>query len=234
MADPSTLLLSTTDCVWQPMDAGAKACEHVGEETISSCENEDDWSPTGLEGCVLSGAGTRLRAARLGPFFSLPGQWRSLMTYTLRGLLNDGDRVVGFIGTPTTEDGTRIGYPPLHVHHLHVRKAEAGHQQAGLPAVDRQHASHWFETHGDYTGGDDFGVGASSTSGYVTRLPAGHCYLVNSADELDLNAEVCRSGIELQTRRLSATLLLPRRGRSTTCASRRRAARTARRPSPST
>ena len=58
--------------------------------------------------------------------------------------------------------------------------------------------------------------------------------LVAAVIQLDLNAEVCRSGIELQTRRLSATLLLPRRGRSTTCASRRRAARTARRPSPST
>ena len=47
-----------------------------------------------------------------------------------------------------------------------------------------------FETHGDYARGDDFGVGAASAAGYATRLPAGHCYVVNSADALDLNAEI--------------------------------------------
>ena len=110
-------------CTWEPMaDVGAKSCEHVGEETITQCEDEDDWSSVGLESCRSEQAGlSSVRAVRLGPFFSLPGQWRSLSTYTLRGLLGDGDRVVGFVGTPTAEDGiTPIGYPPLHVHHLHV------------------------------------------------------------------------------------------------------------------
>ena len=107
-------------CTWEPMaDVGAKSCEHVGEETITQCEDEDDWSSVGLETCRSEQAGlSSVRAVRLGPFFSLPGQWRSLSTYTLRGLLGDGDRVVGFVGTPTAEDGiTPIGYPPLHVHH---------------------------------------------------------------------------------------------------------------------
>ena len=81
-------------CTWEPMaDVGAKSCEHVGEETITQCEDEDDWSSVGLESCRSEQAGlSSVRAVRLGPFFSLPGQWRSLSTYTLRGLLGDGDR----------------------------------------------------------------------------------------------------------------------------------------------
>ena len=180
-------------CAWEPMgDVGAKSCEHVGEKTITQCEDEDDWSSVGVESCRSEQTGLRsVRAVRLGPFFSLPGQWRSLSTYTLRGLLGDGDRVIGFVGAPTAEDGiTPIGYPPLHVHHLHVRKAEEVRQGLGLPPVGRAHGSHWFETHGDYSRGDDFGVGAASAAGYATRLPAGHCYVVNSADALDINAEI--------------------------------------------
>ena len=85
-------------CTWEPMaDVGAKSCEHVGEETITQCEDEDDWSSVGLESCRSEQAGlSSVRAVRLGPFFSLPGQWRSLSTYTLRGLL--GGPVLGRIG----------------------------------------------------------------------------------------------------------------------------------------
>ena len=110
------------------------------------------------------------------------------MTHSLRGLLNDGDRVVSFVGAPVTEAGTRIGFPPLHVHHVHVRKPERS--GAMQPPVGRERASHWFETHGDYSRGDDFGVGARSAAGYATRLPEGHCYVVTSAEQIDLNAEV--------------------------------------------
>ena len=109
--------LELAGCAWEPLDdVGAKSCEHVGEETITQCEDEDDWSAAGAESCKQAGlSSVRLRAVRLGPFYSLPGQWRSLSTYAMRGLLGDGDRVVGFVGTPTAEDGYRsVGYPPLH------------------------------------------------------------------------------------------------------------------------
>lgn len=174
---------------WVHTDIVGKTCEHSGEESLSECEDEGGWTAVEVQRCsrAVSG-GDLLRSVRLGPFFSVPGQWRSLMTHSLRGLLNDGDRVVSFVGAPVTEAGTRIGFPPLHVHHVHVRKPERS--GAMQPPVGRERASHWFETHGDYSRGDDFGVGARSAAGYATRLPEGHCYVVTSAEQIDLNAEV--------------------------------------------
>ena len=171
-------------------------CEHYGEETITQCEDEDEWARVQVEACYLR----HFRAVRLGPFGSMPGQWRSLSTQPLQNLLVDGDRVSGFIGSAATEDGALIGFPPLHAHHIHVRKGDlhggynalsAASGASGLGFVtSREHASHWFEVHGDYPVGTDFGVGAKSARGYSTLLPAGHCYLVSSADDIDINAEI--------------------------------------------
>ena len=188
-------ILGTASCTWEPMDVAASTCEHLGEDTVTQCEDEDAWARVQLEMCIQRD----LRAVRLGPFVSLPGQWRSLSTRRLRGLLRDGDRVTRFVGGAVAEDGRLIGYPPLHAHHIHVRKGDlrGGYNASAPPEAaalelptSREHASHWFEVHGDYGDQPDYGVGALSTRGYATTLPPGYCYLVSSADDLDVNAEI--------------------------------------------
>ena len=120
-----------------------------------------------------------------GPFVSTPERgWRTFLSGPLLGLLADGDRVVGNANQPVLEDGTPIGYPPLHNHHVHVRK---GDRQRNL---GRTTNNHWFESHGDYPDGPSYGFGAPSTAGYATTLPPGYCVLVDEAADLDVEAEV--------------------------------------------
>ena len=67
------------------------------------------------------------------------------------------DRIDSFVGHAVEEQsGRSIGHPPLHLHHIHVNK-------------------HEWETHGDFSRGLDWGIGASSTVGYVRHVPAGFC-----------------------------------------------------------
>jgi len=72
--------------------------------------------------------------ARLGPFASMPGQWTAI-NQPITSLFLTGDKLVKYKGYAVGEDGVMIGYPPLHVHHLHVCNEKV---------------THWFETHGDY------------------------------------------------------------------------------------
>lgn len=139
------------------------------------------WPEAGVQVCHLP----LLRAVRFGPFVSTPERgWRTFLSGPLLGLLADGDRVVGNANQPVLEDGTPIGYPPLHNHHVHVRK---GDRQRNL---GRTTNNHWFESHGDYPDGPSYGFGAPSTAGYATTLPPGYCVLVDEAADLDVEAEV--------------------------------------------
>jgi len=60
-----------------------------------------------------------------------------------------------------------VGYPPLYVHHIHVGR------------LTNFYDEHWFTTHGDFSVGNDFGIGALSTKGYTTYLPDGYCFAVD-------------------------------------------------------
>lgn len=72
--------------------------------------------------------------ARFGPFTSMPGQWTGI-NHPITSLFSTGDKIVKYKGYAIDRDGVMIGYPPLHMHHLHVCN---------------DNATHWFETHGDY------------------------------------------------------------------------------------
>ena len=190
MAAPS--LYDTSSCEWESYDVYAKTCEHWGEASVTRCFDDASWTGFTPQRCVS----LRFRAVRFGPFESRPGQWRTFGAGTFTDLIHDGEEVTGFIGTVTKADGARIGFPPLHAHHIHVRKGDvAGGLDRRTGLLDRptshDHADHWFEAHGDYTTGDGFGDNAAdATRGYATHLPAGYCYRVNSASDIDVNAEV--------------------------------------------
>ena len=104
------------------------------------------------------------RGILIGPLTSLPGQWNTLLADVT--VLSPLEKVVAFVGQPVDVKGVPIGYPPLHVHHLHIRHPD-------FPSD-----AHWFETHGDYALGPTWGHGASSARGYVRRVPSNYCYVV--------------------------------------------------------
>jgi hypothetical protein len=132
----------------------------------------------GLELQVRRCNSDSMQGVLIGPLRTKPGDWISV-AYPLGELLQEGNKVVQFIGDPVSISGETIGYPyslhtthcthcthytsyspytgetigypPIHVHHLHV---------AGVST------SHFFETHGDYAIDED---------GYSTHVPAGHC-----------------------------------------------------------
>ena len=179
---------ATRGCAWRPTSIAARSCAHASEADIMDCRaayNDPPylrtlaaspaWAPAAVELCERGA----LRAARFGPFTSTPQRgWRSLISGELKGLLRSGDRIVASASQPVAADGAPIGFPPLHNHHVHVRKGERG--------VDRAVNNHWFESHGDYPT-----AGAASTAGYTVALPAGYCVVVGGdADDIDVEAEV--------------------------------------------
>jgi len=60
----------------------------------------------------------------VGPFESRPGDWHSLgIVYD--ELLQPSDRVVAFTADSVSAGGEPVGYPPLHMHHVHVMRGTA-------------------------------------------------------------------------------------------------------------
>ncbi len=104
------------------------------------------------------------RGIRLGPFRSVGQSWHSLRTEAFDQVLSTHDCIKSYMGSLITADYMPIGFPPLHMHHLHI---------------ERGRFNHWLELHGDYSNGSDFGVGSMSSMGYYKHLPAGFCLPVS-------------------------------------------------------
>ena len=118
----------------------------------------------------------------------VPGGWVKIdgMTPDSLNWMFSGARIISFKGTAVTAEGADIGFPPLHMHHLHVsRVPHGGYDLEDYILTKLSNASHewispewnfhFFETHGDFGVGDSFGVGASSSEGYRRSLPEGYC-----------------------------------------------------------
>ena len=185
---------ATRGCSWRPTSIAARACAHTSEADIMDCRtsygdppylrtlSRARSAPALAEPPPSSACRGPLRAARFGPFTSTPERgWRSLISGELRGLLHSGDRIVASASQPVAADGAPIGFPPLHNHHVHVRKGERG--------VDRAVNNHWFESHGDYPPPPSPARRARRAT--PVALPAGYCVVVGGdADDVDVEAEV--------------------------------------------
>ena len=135
--------------------------------------------------CVRPKKSNLTRTALAGPFRSRVQEWHSL--HFMAPLLRAGDRIVRFTGdaVSASDAATTIGYPPLHMHHVHVTNA-------GVVAP------HWFETHGDYVDADagaehgaEHGARAGGKSGYsLASPPAGACVLKEDEREVEVSAQV--------------------------------------------
>ena len=150
-------------CRWQPTEHVARVCQSEGEpvslalRTISKCLGSRP-----ILRCDAAD-GSPWRGALVGPIKTWPSAWTSIFISSeeTQEWLKAGDRVVEFVGAPVRRDGTPIEFPPLHVHHLHVKQ---------------QNITHYFETHGDYD------------PAYATRLPPGYCMLADERRVLGAEA----------------------------------------------
>ena len=110
-----------------------------------------------------------LRAIRAGPIPATPSEYVGLYVNIPSTLFEGGERIVKFTGRAVDKSGKPVGHPPLHVHHLHVRRR----------------TYHAFQTHGDYGNDPSYGLGGpSSAEGYTRTLPNGYCFTQNSHPKL--------------------------------------------------
>lgn len=107
------------------------------------------------------------RAVRVGPFATRAGGTYDITSAIIDSLFSPGDRITSFTAMPVTHLGEPVGYPPMYVHHIHVGRLTDFYDE------------HWFTTHGDFSVGHDYGIGARSTRGYTTNIPDKHCFKVD-------------------------------------------------------
>jgi hypothetical protein len=119
---------------------------------------------------------SNLRGVVVGPFHSAPG---AMTSFALPfSPLQHGDRIVAFLGDALDADGSPIGYPPLHMHHMHIGKTfPEGSELAAFPFT------HYFETHGDY------GV---APDGHQPEqiLPPGYCDVYTDHSQVTVDGQM--------------------------------------------
>ena len=142
---------SPRECRWQRNDSTrAIFFYHHGEKAIlpvldNVTERERSVRRAHVRTCVTSG----YRGMIAGPFYTRPGEWGTVGM--IFDIVSGSEQEIAFIGDAVDAKGQTVSFPPMHMHHIHFKMANA---------------IHWHETHGDYAHGAD---------GYQTLLPAGHC-----------------------------------------------------------
>lgn len=181
---------ATHDCpVWERAHEAAQMCASDSEgSTLARCSkfidalsdssvggtsvfenNQAEWESEGDEveksqdvAPVYSCIHGTNRELLVGPFHSRVQTWHTLKI-NHPGLLRTGDRILQFAAHAVYADDaeTAVGYPPLHMHHIHVYY---------------KMSIHGFETHGDYldanrSGGPDYSLSSP---------PAGTCFALDA------------------------------------------------------
>ena len=120
-----------------------------------------------------------VRGVKFGPFSSTPGSWHKILSTPISPLLLEaGDRIKGYVGHAVDASGYEIGFPPLHMHHIHVHKRTR--RQVAFHNFDEHTNIHFFETHGDF-----LSKNPKNPSAYYKWVPEGYCNVVE--DDPDLN-----------------------------------------------
>ena len=113
-----------------------------------------------------------MRGLIAGPYQMLPGQFVS-MFIDFSHLFRTGDQIIEYTGDAVDVTGAPVGYPPLHVHHLHLSR-----DWPGIVTTP-----HWMESHGDY---------AHGTEGFMPgmKLPEGYCDRLAPADGMHIDGQL--------------------------------------------
>jgi hypothetical protein len=145
----------------------------------------------------------RVRGVRVGPFVAMPGESSPMFAFhsgpghNLNSLFEPGESTVGYVGHVIDSFGVPIGFPPLHMHHLHVERVHnaADYKSTWAHTNPRDNHGvngkargdfyppfntpgsnyHYFETHGDATDGLDYGLRAKSALSYERMMSPGFC-----------------------------------------------------------
>ena len=153
---------NTSTCAWERLAGSASAC--TGED----CGSGDAFDAP-VYRCMRDG----VRSFIVGPFSSSVQQWYSIAASV--ALLRRGDRIIRYTGDAVhaSDAATPMSYPPLHVHHIHVRH----------PDTVKEDSGHWWETHGDYARAD----GEYDYS--LASPPAGRCVVFDDDGPLAVDAQ---------------------------------------------
>ena len=166
---------------WEPTSLiSAQNCHSANTQEIPSVNGAGQEIPSGPHPCnhtvdvnLLTCHERYRRGFRLGPISSTRGNWHSLTTSSLQGtLLYPGESIVAYSAQTRDLSGHFIGYPPLHVHHIHINKQNSG-SSGGMGGNS---VSVVFATHGDASE-----VSEAETRGYGRQLPAGYCVPIDAA-----------------------------------------------------
>ena len=147
--------LATHKCDWQLSSLPAHYCRNENEASSPTFEAHEIDAPLLCPETAYSQICSHgnIRALLVGPFYSAPGEWHSIVA-RYDELLQPSDRVIGVTSDAVdASTGHAVPYPPLHLHHIHIQRSPA---------------AHWYETHGDY----DL---ISPKDGYYRGLPDGYC-----------------------------------------------------------
>ena len=152
---PDAAALATHKCDWQLSSLPAHYCRDENEASSPTFEAHEIDAPLLCPETAYSQICSHgnIRALLVGPFYSAPGEWHSIVA-RYDELLQPSDRVIGVTSDAVdASTGHAVPYPPLHLHHIHIQRSPA---------------AHWYETHGDY----DL---ISPKDGYYRSLPDGYC-----------------------------------------------------------
>jgi len=170
----------TSSCAWQPTHLDTELCT---SSFFSFTSNP--WTDNEAYKCnmskVLICKSNNVLGFKFGPFTSKPQSWHKFSETPLYPtLLHPGMRIRGYVGHAVDSSGKEIGFPPLHMHHIHVHKQTKREVASGF-MFDKHADFHLYQTHGDYLSKRHDG---RAISDYFKFVPGVFCFVIESDPEL--------------------------------------------------
>lgn len=154
---------------------GDEASANTGQASVWSCDSDDP----------------AIRGVRIGPVTTWPTKWSEFDLFDLSFLFSPGEHFQSYVGSPVGANGELLGFPPLHVHHIHFMKFNAslaGQDMSGAALGGVLDDVHFFNTHGDFPSGEDYGRGATSSRAYERVVPDGYGLAIENGKAFQLRA----------------------------------------------
>lgn len=103
---------------------------------------------------------------RIGPLLADPGGWWNILSHNLSKVVRPGQPIRSYLARAVSLRGETIGYPPMHMHHVHVMRMSPSFCRGAacilkntFSAETRSFDFHFFNTHADFgsvgAGSDD-------------------------------------------------------------------------------
>ena len=151
----------------------ARYKKHPTLQTMPAHRAIENYEDMPLETDILLSASPAERFMLMGPFETQPSEWMTTFiapdVLAHLGVINYVTSFAAEAVDASVHPATMLPYPPIHVHHVHVGRAERAR------GVMQQH---WLEAHGDYA------------PDYSTMTPASFCRVLGSGASLSIFAQL--------------------------------------------